>query len=395
MPKPAAIAEVARAFLKLGLISFGGPVAHLGYFRNEFVATRRWIEEAEFADLVALCQFLPGPASSQVVFALGMRRAGILGAFAASLCFTLPSAILLILFAYGVSSVGDLHSAGWLHGLKLAAVAVVAQAVWRMGRTLCPDRARLTLTLLGAVIVLTAPLALTQVGVIAGAAVCGWLIYRTTMNNSAESAGRIARHHWWAAATLFVFATLLITLPLLAATTHVKALAAFDSFYRSGSLVFGGGHVVLPLLRAEVVPPGWVSDNVFLAGYGAAQAVPGPLFTFSAYLGTMIFSGPHAWLGGLLCLFAIFLPAWMLIGGALPFWHLLRAKAATQAALRGANAGVVGVLLAALYNPVWIQAVTSPRDVADVIVAFALLECWRLPAWLIVLLSAAAGQWLL
>ena len=356
---------------------------------------RRWLDEAEYADLVALCQFLPGPASSQLVFALGQRRAGLPGAFAASLCFTLPSALLMILFASGVARLGDLRTAGWLHGLKLAAVAVVAQAVWTMGRKLCPDPARIALALAGAALVLLRPGAVAQIGAIAGGSAIGWWLYRREVSATpGAAAGRIARQHFWAAATLAAFAALLLLLPAVAAASGRKSLLVFDSFYRAGSLVFGGGHVILPLLRAEVVPPGWIGDDAFLAGYGAAQAVPGPLFTFAAYLGTIIAGGRHAWLGGLGCLFAIFLPAWMLIGGALPFWHLLRGKAWAQAALRGANAAVVGVLLAALYRPVWQEGVTNLRDVAAVAGALALLEIWRVAPWLVVILAAAAGQWL-
>jgi chromate transporter len=391
----ASLAEVAAVFLKLGVTSFGGPVAHLGYFHEEIVRRRRWLDEADYADLVALCNFLPGPASSQVVFALGMRRAGLPGAFAASACFTLPSAALLILFAYGVTAVGDLRTAGWLHGLKLAAVAVVAQAVWNLGRKLCPDRARITLALAAAGVVLVLPGAVSQVGVIAIGALAGWRLYRGAVADGNDSGARMARHHLWAAGALAVFFALLFLLPAVVAVTHSKPVAVFDSFYRAGALVFGGGHVVLPLLRAEVVPPGWVTDDAFLAGYGAAQAVPGPLFTFSAYLGTLIRGGPDGWLGGLGCLFAIFLPAWLLIGGALPFWHLLRSRRWTQAALRGANAAVVGILLAALYNPVWTQGVTNARDVAAALGAFMLLEIWRVPPWAVVLVAAAAGQWLL
>jgi chromate transporter len=388
--------EVIPVFLRLGLTSFGGPVAHLGYLHAEIVRRRRWLDEAEYADLVALCQFLPGPASSQLVFALGRRRAGLAGAFAASLCFTLPSALLMILFAYGLAGLGDLRAAGWLHGLKLAAVAVVAQAVWTMGRKLCPDRARILLALAVAAFVLLRPGALAQVGAIAAGALAGWWLYRAEVAATpGAAAGQIARHHLWAAAVLSLFLGLLLLLPALAAVTGWKSLLVFDSFYRAGSLVFGGGHVILPLLRAEVVPPGWIADDVFLAGYGAAQAVPGPLFTFAAYLGTVIHGGPHAWLGGLWCLLAIFLPAWMLIGGALPFWHLLRGRAWAQAGLRGANAAVVGVLLAALYQPVWVEGVTGGRDVAAVGVAFVLLETWRVAPWLVVVLAAAAGPWLL
>jgi chromate transporter len=389
------LAEIARSFLKLGCISFGGPVAHLGYLHEEFVRKRRWLSDEAYADVVALCQFLPGPSSSQLVFALGMQRGGLAGALVASLSFTLPSAVLMILFGYGVMTVGDVREAGWLHGLKVAAVAVVAQAVWGMGRKLCPDRARVTLALVGGAAALLIPGTWGQVGVIVAGALIGWWRYRGEVPSGGEAPGTLARQHIWAAMTLAAFVALLFLLPVAAAASDAKGLHVFDSFYRAGSLVFGGGHVVLPLLRAEVVPPGWITDHAFLAGYGAAQAVPGPLFTFSGFLGTVIAGGPHAWIGGVWCLFAIFLPAWLLIGGALPFWHLLRTRAWMQAALRGTNAAVVGVLLAALYNPVWKEAVYQPRDAAAAVIAFALLETWRVPPWLVVLLAAVAAHWFL
>ena len=371
-------------------------MAHLGYFHNECVSRRAWLDDATFSDLVALCQFLPGPASSQLVFAIGRHRGGLGGAFLASICFTMPSAVLMILFGYGVTMAGNLGGAGWLHGLKLAAVAVVAQAVWVMGRRLCPDRTRISVALAAAAALLVWPGALAQIGAILAGACFGWWFYRTEVRTDEANGGeRLERRHLWAAATLMACFALLLVLPALAAATRSGSVRVFDSFYRAGSLVFGGGHVVLPLLRAEVVPPGWIGDDGFLAGYGAAQALPGPLFTFSAYLGTVMRAGPGGWIGGLWCLLAIFLPAWMLIGGALPFWHVLRGKAWTQAALRGANAAVVGVLLAALYNPVWTQGVTGARDVAAVLAAFALLQIWRVPPWLVVLLCAGAGQWLL
>jgi chromate transporter len=392
---PSALAEVCAAFLKLGLISFGGPIAHLGYFHTEFVTRRRWISDAAYADLVALCQFLPGPASSQVVFALGMRRAGLAGALAASLCFMLPSAVLMIAFAYGVSSVGGLGGAGWVHGLKIAAVAVVAQAVWGMWRKLCPDRARAIIALAAAAVVILAPGAWTQVGVIAAGAFAGWGLFRGAPPPASVDEHAPARGHRLAGAALVVCAALLVVPGLVAHATGSRPLAIFDGFYRSGALVFGGGHVVLPLLREEVVPRGWVSDDAFLAGYGAAQAVPGPLFTFAGYLGAMIEPGPMAWLTGAWCLFAIFLPAWLLIGGALPFWHSLRAKGWAQAGLRGANAAVVGVLLAALYTPVGTEGVRDARDLAAAIIAFTLLQSIRVPPIIVVACCAAAGEWVL
>ncbi len=394
-PLAGRLLEIMAAFFCLGCISFGGPVAHLGYMREEFVSKRRWLDDSDYGDLVALCQFLPGPASSQVAFALGMHRAGWLGALLASLCFTLPAAVVMILFGYGVSALGNLQHAGWLHGLKLAAVSVVAQAVWGMGRNLCPDRTRLTIAIVAAALLLFVPNALVQIGIIVGGGVIGWWLYRKEISLAQNAERADWKHHLIAGAILCVFLLLLIFLPVFVSATGSKALLVFDNFYRAGSLVFGGGHVVLPLLHAGVVPNGWVDDNAFLAGYGMAQAVPGPLFTFAAYLGTVIHSGSHPWLGGLWCLLAIFLPAWLLIAGALPFWRQLRVKIWAQAALRGANAAVVGILLAALYNPVWVTGVHHGRDVAAVAAAFGLLQWWKTPPWLVVLLMAAMGQWIL
>lgn len=387
------VGEVAWAFLRLGCMSFGGPIAHLGYLRAEFIGKRKWLDDAHYGDLVALCQFLPGPASSQVVFALGMHRARLFGALIASACFTLPSALLMIGCAYGVAAVGDLSHAGWLHGLKLAAVAVVAQAVWGMGKTLCPDRTRRALSILAAASVLALPGAAAQLGAIAFGGAIGWWRLRDTISpNAAPAQPGGARARLFGAAALAIFAALLALLPALAKATGSFPIALFDSFYRSGSLVFGGGHVVLPLLRAEVVPPGWLTDDEFLAGYAAAQALPGPMFAFSAYLGAAVGSGPASWTRGLWCLFAIFLPAWLLVGGALPFWHRLRAKPWAQAVLAGANAAVVGVLLAALYDPVFTGSVHGTRDAVLALVAFGALEFGKAPAWLIVLGMALAGQ---
>ncbi|MCC6580352.1 MAG: chromate efflux transporter [Phycisphaeraceae bacterium] len=387
--------EVFRAFLTLGLTSFGGPIAHLGYFRQAFVVRRKWLTDDDFGDLVALCQFLPGPASSQFVFAVGMRQAGLLGGVAASLAFTLPSAAAMIAFGCGVNLLGDPHQAGWLHGLKLAAVAVVAQAVWGMGRSLCPDRLRLSMALAAAATMLAVPGALGQIMVIMIGAIVGMRLCRNPTAIIMKPEPSPWRSHRWAAVALAVFLILLIISPLAARRTHSQPLAVFDAFYRSGSLVFGGGHVLLPLLRAEVVPPGWVTDDQFLAGYGAAQAVPGPLFTFCGYLGAVMHPGRYAWLSGLGCVLVIFLPAWLLIGGALPFWHTLRSKAWAQSAIRGANAAVVGVLLAALYNPVIVEGAHNARDVAAAILAFGLLAAWKCPPWIVVAALAIAGQWLL
>lgn len=382
--------EVLAVFLRLGLTSFGGPVAHLGYFREEFVVRRRWLEDRAYADLVALCQFLPGPASSQVGIAIGLSRAGYLGALAAWTGFTLPSAIALVLFAYGVTALGDTAGSGWLHGLKVAAVAVVAQAVLGMMRSLAPDRERATLAVAAAVVVLAVPSALGQIGAILLGGFAGLLFLRSGEPVEhvslpvpvSRSAGAIF---------LAVFFILLIGLPILAAAFPVQSIKLFDAFYRAGSLVFGGGHVVLPLLQASVVPPGWVSNDLFLAGYGAAQAVPGPLFTFAAYLGAMMGPQPNGWAGATLCLVAVFLPSFLLVLGALPFWESLRRLPLAQAALRGVNAAVVGLLLAALYNPIWTTGIIGPGDFALAAVAFLLLFMWQTPPWLVVALSALGG----
>ncbi|MCC6948744.1 MAG: chromate efflux transporter [Bradyrhizobiaceae bacterium] len=383
-------AEVLVAFAKLGLASFGGPVAHLGYFREEFVVRRQWLNEHAYADLVALCQFLPGPASSQVGMALGLMRAGFAGALAAWAAFTLPSAIALVLFAYGVGALGDTAGSGWLHGLKVAAVAVVANAVLGMMQSLAPDRERATLAVIAAAVVIAIPSALGQIGAI----MLGGIVGVTLLRNGASAPDgelpvRVSRTV--ATAALVSFFVLLIALPIAAGAIGNQALAYFDSFYRAGSLVFGGGHVVLPLLQAEVVPPGWVTNDAFLAGYGAAQAVPGPLFTFAAYLGAVMNPAPNGWAGAALCLVAIFLPSFLLIVGALPFWQELRTRPDAQAALRGVNAAVVGLLLAALYDPVWTAGIRSGADFALGAAAFLLLYVWKTPPWLVVVLCAAGG----
>jgi len=315
--------EVLGAFLRLGLTSFGGPVAHLGYFREEFVSRRRWLDDRAYADLVALCQFLPGPASSQVGIAPGLSRAGVPGAFAAWTGFTLPSALAMVLFAYGLGAMGDVKSAGWLHGLKIAAVAVVAQAVLTMARALAPDRPRATIAAIAAVIVLAIPSAWSQIGVIALGAMAGLVLLRTAVPES-QAHLPLAVSRRAGALNLAAFFGLLIALPLLAAGNQSQSLDLIDAFYRAGSLVFGGGHVILPLLQASVVQPGWVTNDAFLAGYGAAQAVPGPLTTFAAYLGAVMGPSPNGWTGAAICLLAAFLPSFLLVFGALPFWQQLR-----------------------------------------------------------------------
>ncbi len=381
--------EVLVASLRLGLTSFGGPIAHLGYFRDEYVVRRNWIDEQSYADLVALCQFLPGPASSQVGIGLGIIRAGLLGGIAAWLGFTLPSAIALMLFAFGVQSV-NVADAGWLHGLKVVAVAVVAQAVWGMARSLCPDRERATIAILAAIVVLAFPTAAGQVLTIAVAGLIGWRLLPTTVAPTSHSV-RVPLSRRAGIVAWVLFFGLLIGLPLLRLAGPSQGLALFDSFYRVGSLVFGGGHVVLPLLAAEVVPTGWVTNEEFIAGYGAAQAVPGPLFTFAAYLGTVMQQPPNGLAGGALALVAIFSPSFLLVVGALPFWDTVRAHPSFQAALRGINAAVVGLLAAALYNPVWTSAIMGTADFALGIAAFGLLMFWKLPPWLVVILTALGG----
>jgi chromate transporter len=383
--------SVFLAFLRLGLTSFGGPVAHLGYFRGEFVARRQWLDEAAYTDIIALCQFLPGPASSQVGITIGILRAGLPGALAAWLGFSGPSAIAMIAFGYGVAQLGDIAQAPWLHGLKIVAVAVVAQAVLSMARTLCPDRLRATMAVAAALLVLALPNAVGQIGAIVLGALIGWrLLPADPKAAHSEIAIHIARP--LAIVALIAFFVLLAGLPLLKTASGSHAVALFDSFYRSGSLVFGGGHVVLPLLQKEVVPPGWIGNDAFLAGYGAAQAVPGPLFTFAAYLGTEMQPGPNGWVGGLICLLAIYLPSFLLLVGVLPYWDALRRRAGVQSALKGVNAAVVGLLLAALYTPVWTSAILGPADFAIGIAAFLLLALWRVPPWIVVALGAASAQ---
>lgn len=371
-------------FLRLGLTSFGGPIAHLGYFREAFVTRRQWLSERSYAELVALCQFLPGPASSQVGIALGLSRAGYGGAAAAWAGFTLPSAIALILFAVGLSHYGTAIPGGALHGLKVVAVAVVAQAVWGMARNLCRGAVKVTLMLIAACIVLLAPSAWSQVGVITAGGVAGLLLFKPQTHTEPDSLP-IAISRRAGAIWLVLFVVLLVGLPILADGLPNPVLALVDAFYRTGALVFGGGHVVLPLLQAEVVPPQWVSNDVFLAGYGATQAVPGPLFTFAAFLGASMTHAPSGWLGGMIALLAIFAPSFLLICGALPFWASLRTSPRTQAALAGVNAAVVGLLLAALYRPVWTSAIFSGYDFALAVLALVALMVWKLPPWLVVI----------
>lgn len=397
-PARGGFVEVLAVFTRLGLTSFGGPIAHLGYFRAELVERRRWLDDRAYADLVALCQFLPGPASSQVGIGLGYRRAGLPGALAAWLGFTLPSALALAAFAFGVQAVGDLQGAAWLDGLKIVAVAVVAHAVWGMATTLTPDAPRITVAIAAAIAALTWTGAAAQLAIIAGGAVLGltWLPRpgddAGTVRTAAAVPGGVSRRA--GAALLAVFAALLVALPLAREATGSRAagtadaIGVADAFFRTGSLVFGGGHVVLPLIQAEVVPTGWIDDATFTAGYGAAQAVPGPLFTFAAFLGASMAPGAAGVGLALIALLAVFLPSFLLLLGVLPFWESLRRRAVVRRALVGVNAAVVGLLLAALYHPVWTAAVAGPRDAALVLAAYLALAVWRTPPWLVVVAGA-------
>ena len=389
-PRQGSFLEVLGVFTRLGLTSFGGPVAHLGYFRQEIVVRRKWVDETTYADLIALCQLLPGPASSQVGITLGITRAGLPGGLAAWLGFTLPSAIALTLFAYATTLGQGFTHAGWIHGLLVVAVAVVAQAVWGMANRLCPDRPRATLALAAAVAILLWPVAITQIAILAVAGLLGWWLFRDTQPVKPSSLN-LPVPRWLSVGCWIVFFGLLLGLPLLRLFFPNQALALFDTFFRVGSLVFGGGHVVLPLLQSEVVPAGWVTNAQFITGYAVAQAVPGPLFTFSAYLGAIAKPAPNGWMGAAIALVAIYLPSFLLLLGILPFWDYLRSLGSFQGALRGINAAVVGILLAALYQPIWTSAIHAPIDFALSLLAFGLLVLWKWPPWLVVLLSALVG----
>lgn len=378
--------EIFKVALRLGLTSFGGPIAHLAYFRNEYVEQRQWLDDETYADLVALCQFLPGPASSQVGMAVGMMRGGVWGGVASWIGFTIPSALALTVFALILSNY-NIAETGWMHGLLIVAVAIVADAVWGMASNLTPDRARASIAVVTAITSVLVPSAAIQVVLIIVAGVIGWLLLPKAPMNEAPRpllpAGRRG-----AIVSLVAFALLLALLPIARQLFSHEWLALTDSLYRVGSLVFGGGHVVLPLLSAEMIAPGWVTDTEFLAGYGAAQAVPGPLFTFAAYLGATM-GGP--WMA-LVAVIAIFLPSFLIVTAALPFWNVIRVQPSFRSALNGVNAAVVGILLAALYDPIWMKAIKAPRDFSLALAAFALLRLWRTPAWAVVVFSAAAGS---
>jgi chromate transporter len=381
--------EILRIFLRLGCTCFGGPVAHLAYFRAEFVERRKWLSERAYLDLVALSQFLPGPGSSQTGFGIGLMRGGLLGGLAAWTGFTLPSAVLLVLFAYGAGSIADSHvGAGLLHGLKLVAVAIVAQAVMGMARSLCADRVRASIAAVALIVMLVAPWSILQIGVIVAGGIAGWLLCGGNADTAHDTFVMPVSKGFGLSCLIVFFGLLALAFVPMPA----GPVALFDAFYRSGALVFGGGHVVLPLLHDAVVVPGWVPDGAFLAGYGAAQAVPGPLFTFSAYLGAVSGIPPGGVAGAVIALLAIFVPGILCLLGTLPFWHTLRARPAAQAAMRGTNAAVVGLLGAALYNPVWTSAVQKPADFAVAATGFVLLTAWRAPPLLVVLLTALAGM---
>jgi chromate transporter len=381
---------VLLAFLKLGLISFGGPLAHIGYFREEFVARRRWIDDPTYTDVVALCQFLPGPASSQVGFSIGLIRAGYLGGLAAWIGFTLPSAIALVLFAFGAHLLTGVIGQGLLHGLKLVAVAIVAQAVLGMARTLCPDLRRASIAVLAAVVILYSGSTIAQMSVLVMGAAAGLLICRAPEGAFTGFIG-VGVSRGAGLASLSAFFLLLVILPLWHSLGAPSWIALLDAFYRSGALVFGGGHVVLPLLRDAFVAPGWVSDGTFLAGYGAAQAVPGPLFTFAAYLGAVAAPSPHGLFGAVLGLVGIFLPGMLVLVGILPFWNSLRARADAQGVMRGVNAAVVGLLAAALYSPVGTGSINTKADFAVALIGFVLLTLWHVRPLLVVLLGTLSG----
>ncbi|WP_456277238.1 chromate transporter [Bacillus sp. AK128] len=377
--------EILMVSTRLGFTSFGGPVAHLGYFHEEYIRRRKWMDEKSYADLVALCQFLPGPASSQVGIGIGVMRAGVLGGIVSFLGFTLPSVLALIIFALVLQglNVGD---AGWIHGLKIVAVAVVAHAILGMAQKLTPDLKRKAIALLALVVTLFWQTAYTQVGIILLSALIGFLIYKH-QKEELDSRVQFPITRGFASVCLVLFFGLLIILPILREATSLEWVAMFDSFYRSGSLVFGGGHVVLPLLEREFVPTGWLTEEAFLAGYGAAQAVPGPLFTFAAYLGAIM----NGWTGGILATVAIFLPAFLLILGTLPFWDQLRRNPKVKGALMGVNAAVVGILISAFYQPIWTSSILSPIDFAFASILFSMLVFWKLPPWIIVVTGAVGG----
>ncbi|WP_249928577.1 chromate efflux transporter [Bacillus sp. PK3-056] len=379
--------EIFLISTKLGLTSFGGPVAHLGYFYDEYVSRRKWLDEKSYADLVALCQFLPGPASSQVGIGIGILRGGLLGGIISFLGFTFPSVIALIIFARMID-VLDIGNAGWIHGLKIVATAIVAHAILGMAKNLTPDLKRKTIALFALILTLLWQSVFSQVGVIILSAIIGYFLYKQQVRqqNQVDISFPISKQV--ASVSLVFFFSLLFLLPIIREVFSYQWIAMFDSFYRSGSLVFGGGHVVLPLLEREFVPGGWLSEASFLAGYGATQAVPGPLFTFAAYIGTVL----NGWGGGLLATFAIFLPAFLLIVGTLPFWNFVRKNPKIQGVLMGVNAAVVGILVSSFYQPIWTSSISDASDFAFAAILFSMLVYWKLSPWIVVITGALGGM---
>ena len=384
--KISTLLEIVKVSTKLGFTSFGGPTAHLGYFHEEYVRRRKWLDEKSYAELMALCQFLPGPASSQVGIGIGVIRGGILGGIISFLGFTLPSVVALILFALLVQGL-DVSDAGWIHGLKIVAVAIVAHAILGMAKNLTPDLSRKAIAIIALSIVLLWQTAVAQVGVILVAGIWGYFLFKQT-NEEKPSTIQFPITKRFGILCITLFFGLLLLLPLLKEITSSRLVALFDSFYRAGSLVFGGGHVVLPLLEREFVPAGLISEEAFLAGYGATQAVPGPMFTFAAYIGAVM----DGWVGGILATVAIFLPAFLLIFGALPFWNALRKSAKMKGAFMGVNAAVVGILISAFYDPIFTSAIMEPVDFVFAVILFSLLTYWKATPWLIVLLGVVGGS---
>ncbi|BAK17748.1 chromate transport protein ChrA [Solibacillus silvestris StLB046] len=381
--------EIFLVSTRLGLTSFGGPTAHLGYFYEEYVRRRKWVDEKSYADLVALCQFLPGPSSSQVGIGIGILRAGIIGGITSFIGFTFPSVVALIALALVMTGL-DVGNAGWIHGLKIVAVAIVAHAIIGMAKSLTPDLKRKAIAILAMLVTLLWQTAFSQVGVILIAAFIGYLLLKQ------EDDGGVVKSYFPVSKQvggicLLLFFSLLVALPLLKEATGLYWVAMFDSFYRTGSFVFGGGHVVLPLLENEFVPTGWINEEAFLAGYGVTQAVPGPLFTFAAYLGTVM----NGWQGGVVATVAIFLPAFLLVIGALPFWDQLRNHPKITGAVMGVNAAVIGILIAALYSPIWMSSILEVKDFALVVILFSMLAYWKLPPWIVVVIGAFIGLVLL
>lgn len=383
--------DVFQVFLRLGLTSFGGPIAHLGYFQTEFVIRRQWIDEKFFADLVALCQFLPGPTSSQVGFSLGILRAGLSGGCAAWLGFTLPSVLIMISFAYGATFIQKYIGLGIFHGLKIVAIAIVAQAVVGMSRTLCPDWIRAGIALTATILAINLSDSSGQILIIALGALAGIMCCRSTPLEATGYLSGIPSKKTGAIA-LILFFLLLFSLPIFTHLLQSHTLAVINAFFRSGALVFGGGHVVLPVLQTEVVQTGLIDRNVFLSGYGAAQAIPGPLFSFASYLGILMIDPPNGLAGGIICLISLFLPGILLLVGFLPFWDNLRKHIRIQSAMRGVGASVVGILAAALYTPLWTTTIYTACDAVVVLICFILLTILKLPAWSVVIMSALGGM---